>query len=441
MTIESQGNHDKSSIAELVAQYGSSSATAWLEFERYKIWRPEIPIPESEFVPVQGYMQKNKYIFAWGNPLVSSPAALPKTARAFIDFAQQQGLHPVWACVDHDLEEVLGDPEFAWSTVSCIYEDYVDPAHLIELTSPEAKGQEGQHVVKDLKKNLNRAEKYDVHIEEVRQGQWKDSDRRAVEEGIEEWKKSRSGLQIASTTLQPWLDEKHRRYWVARQHDNIVGILILTPIKARSWQIKNAVSFPVAPKGTSEALIYYALKDLYDEDTSRPGSPTAKASKSVPPSPTQLTAGVQQAALQTSTENPSDASIGSTASVSSVHSARNGADPRPISPASESGLSGIATPKSFASNGSESKLLDENRVTVTFGISAAPDLNPVHNLGGWKVKALSKTYHKVASSAKLVNRGEFRRKFDSEHEAMFVCYPPDGFGLDGVNALFKVLKK
>ena len=437
MTIESQGNHDKGSIAELVAQYGSSSATAWLEFERYKIWRPETPIPESEFVPVQGYMQKNKYLFAWGNPLVSSPAALPKTARAFVEFADQQGLHPVWACVDHDLEEVLGDPEFGWSTVSCIYEDYVDPAHLIELTSPEAKGSEGQHVVKDLKKNLNRAEKYDVHIEEVKQGQWTDSDRHAVEEGIEEWKKSRSGLQIASTTLQPWLDEQHRRYWVARQHDNIVGILILTPIKARSWQIKNAVSFPVAPKGTSEALIYHALKDLYDEDKSRPPSPTAaKATNGAPPPPEQLAAGVQQAALQTSNQDPSEASI-----ASSVTAPTPASIPDAFSPVSDSGLSGIATPQSFQNGHAESKLLDENRVTVTFGISAAPDLNPVHNLGGWKVKALSKTYHKVASSAKLVNRGEFRRKFDSEHEAMYVCYPPDGFGLDGVNALFKVLKK
>jgi len=47
---------DKSTIADLVAKYGSSSATAWLEFDRYKIWRPSVPIPESEFVPVQGYM-------------------------------------------------------------------------------------------------------------------------------------------------------------------------------------------------------------------------------------------------------------------------------------------------------------------------------------------------------------------------------------------------
>ena len=103
---------------------------------------------------------------------------------------------------------------------------------------------------------------------------------------------------------------------------------------------------------------------------------------------------------------------------------------------------------------------DEGRVTVTFGISAAPDFQPIRNLGGWKVKALSKTYSKVASGAKLINRGDFRvsqicpslparltniiflqNKFDSEHDPMYVCYPPDGFGLDGVNALLKLLRK
>jgi hypothetical protein len=51
---------------------------------------------------------------------------------------------------------------------------------------------------------------------------------------------------------------------------------------------------------------------------------------------------------------------------------------------------------------------DEGRVTVTFGISASSEFQPVRNLGGWKVKALSKTYKKVASTAKLIQRGEFR---------------------------------
>ena len=48
----------KTEIADLIAKYGSSSSTAWLEFQRYQIWRPEEPIPESSFVPVQGYMIK-----------------------------------------------------------------------------------------------------------------------------------------------------------------------------------------------------------------------------------------------------------------------------------------------------------------------------------------------------------------------------------------------
>jgi len=129
-------------------------------------------------------------------------------------------MHPVWACVDRDLEEILGN-EYEWRTVSCIYEDYIDPAHVIELTSPEAKGQEGQHVIKDLKKNLMRAEKYKVEIKEKKLGEWTDEEKAAVEDGIARWKASRSGIQIASTTLQPWLDAEHRRYWVAKQEGKV----------------------------------------------------------------------------------------------------------------------------------------------------------------------------------------------------------------------------
>ena len=95
-------------------------------------------------------------------------------------------------------------------------------------------------------------------------------------------------------------------------------------------------------------------------------------------------------------------------------------------------------------------------------------MSATHHLGGWKVTALSKTYAKVrlhsifrldpftdplsqiaktdplsqiAKATGLINRLEFRRKFESIHEPMFVCYPEDGFGLDGVMALLKALRK
>ncbi|KAG6907805.1 hypothetical protein DXG01_007345 [Tephrocybe rancida] len=358
----------KAAIADLVARYGSSSATAWLEFDRYHIWRPDTPILESEFVPVQGYMRHDPYVFAWGNPLVSSPAALRPTALAFRAWAEGQGLRLIWSCVDRDLEEVLARPPFGWSVVHCIYEDKIDPAHVLELTSPAALGKErGASMVKDLKKNLRRAQRASVYVEEVRASEWSAEDKFAVERGIQEWRKSRSGVQIASTSLEPWLDSSHRRYWLARLGGKPIGCLILTPIQNRSWQIKNAVSFPDAPHGTSEMLIYTALADLYRENPTPTPSPGA----------TELSPRVQ----------------------------------------------------------------NHQRTTVTFGITASDEMQPVQNLSGWKVTVLAAVYGKVAHVAGLLRRGEFRKKFQSEHEPMYVCYPQEGFGLDGVNTMLKLLKK
>ncbi|KAL0960174.1 hypothetical protein HGRIS_011808 [Hohenbuehelia grisea] len=321
---DSTDQREKASIAELVPKYGSSSATAWLEFERYKIWRPDTDIAPSAFRPVQGYMRRDPYVFAWGNPLVSDPAALEPTAKAFIQWVEAQNLRPIWACVDHDMEEVLGGEAIGWCTVNCIYEDVVDPAHVMEVTSEDAEFDGGvpSHL-KDLKKNLRRAEKANVDVKQIKDGQWSDQDKLDIETGIEEWRKSRSGLQLASTSLQPWLDQEHRRYWVAYKDNKAVGILILTPVKGNQFQIKNAISFPDAPKGTSEAIIHGALKDLHEE--------------------------------QGSSEGPND-----------------------------------------------------DRVTVTFGITASDKFKAVQNLSGWRVSALAKTYGKVAKGAGLLRRGDFR---------------------------------
>ncbi len=413
---------DKNAIADLVATHGSSSATAWLEFERYKLWRPEQSIPQSTFLPVQGYMEKGDYIFAWGNPLVSDTAALPAVARLFIEFCEEREKHAVWACVDRDLEEVLAGPGFGWATVSCIYEDVVDPAHVVELTAPEAKGTEGQRVVKDLKKNLSRAEKYNVKVDEMQATEWTQEDMLAVEQGIKDWKENKSGVQIASTAAEPWLDSEHRRYWLARVDGKVcvcilrhsmadtrrtqpVGILILTPVQSSSWQIKNAVSFPSAPKGTSEALIYAALNDLHaeQEEAQATGKPIPHpAHGNIDTTPVQPPSGSVRTSGATSetTTGPSETSLNETSE-------------RDISP--NDGLeSGRNTPGTSnvqcgdSPERSKTHHRDENRVTVTFGISASPEFQPIRNLGGWKVKALSKTYKKVASGAKLIQRGEFR---------------------------------
>jgi len=190
---------DKAGVADLIARYGSSSATSWLEFARYKIWRPSVPIPKSSFPPVQGYLRSDPFVFAWGNPIVSDPAALEATCAAFIEWARSQKLRPIWLCVDGQMEQVLGGvgSKFGWSALSCIVEDFLDPRSVVELAHSHGGGSE----VKDFKKNLRRAERENVQVREVQADQWSDAMKRQVEEGIANWKKSKTGIQIASVSL------------------------------------------------------------------------------------------------------------------------------------------------------------------------------------------------------------------------------------------------
>jgi len=250
---------------------------------------------------------------------------------------------------------VLAEPPFKWSVVTCIYEDVVDPAHVVWLASSEALGTDGTASFgRDLRKNLKRAQKDHVEVREVKREAWTEADKMAVEDGIQGWLKSRSGIQIATTTVQPWLDFVHRRYWLARHHEKVVGIIILTPIQGNAWEIKNSISFPTAPRGTSETLIYTALRDLHQQ---------------------------------------------------------------------------------------EDRLMGQPPLSVTFGITAADEMEPVKNLSGWKLRMLAKLYSKIASTAGLLRRGEFRQKFGSKPQPMYVCYPENGLGLAGVNALLQVLMK
>jgi hypothetical protein len=403
---------DKAGIAELIAQYGSSSATSWLEFARYKIWRPTVPIPQSSFPPVQGYLRSDPYVFAWGNPVVSDPSALEATAAAFIDWAKSQKLRPIWLCVDGRMEQVLGGQgsTFSWSALSCIVEDFIDPRSVVELAHSHGGGSE----VKDFKKNLRRAERENVQVREVQPDQWTDSMKNQVEEGIANWKKSKNGIQIASTSFQPWLDFEHRRYWVSEKDSNIVALLVLTRIHHRQYQIKNAVSFPHAPRGTSEQIIYRAMSDLQDEGMT-PDESDRKSDNG--------------AMLWTQTDLEVARKIQANSSQSRSHSVDSG---RSDSSLSSESLSGKSSPTGIRHSG----------VAVTFGITASDSLTPVDNLSGWKITWLSKTYNKVIGLTGLTRRGDFRNKFHSQHMPMYVCYPADeGFGLDGVNKLIKCLRQ
>ncbi|KAK1233127.1 hypothetical protein PQX77_003767 [Marasmius sp. AFHP31] len=442
----SEDGFDKTSIARLISLYGSASSTAWLEFSRYKIWQaPESFLkenPTAEFLPVQGYMQHKKWIFAWGNPLVSDVSLLAPTAKAFIRWAiDEQKCKPVWCCTDLALETVLGkNPEIAWSAVGCIQEEVLEPEHILEMTSDSYRGKEGVHAVKDLKKNLRRAERSGVTIEETT-GNWTHKDRKEVEEGLWEWKKSKAqkGVQIASTTGQPWIDEPHRRYLVARHEGHIVGILILTPIHGPYQPDAAALAKKAAPvAATTTQKRRFNLASLnFNKDKSTPApaasTPTDSDSSNAPSPTFSRVSSRSSISDDFSLDGPPKSTL-----TSNYYLIKNA-----ISfPTAPRGTSELLIHSSLELLHKVASGSGKRAPKVTFGITASDTLTPVDNLSGWKIVGLSKVYGKVSKTAGLLKRGDFRAKFDSGVEPMYVCYPKDeGFGLDGIKSLLKVLRK
>ncbi|KAG7096386.1 hypothetical protein E1B28_003830 [Marasmius oreades] len=453
LSSPSSSSFDKSSIAHLISTHGSSSSTAWLEFSRYKIWQAPASFlaenPTSTFLPIQGYMQHKHYIFAWGNPIVSDVSLLGPTAKAFVSWAvDEQKAKPVWCCTDLALETVLANNNkergLGWSTVECIHEEVLDPDHILELTN--AKGKEGVGAVKDLKKNLRRAERAGVSVEETTEN-WSQHDRQEVEDGLLEWRKSKGlkGVQLASTTGLPWIDEQHRRYLVARHEGHIVGILILTPIHGPYQPPASEVSSVPAPAPvpTTSPLKQKRKFFLRHHKSSPETSPERESSQSTSSSdsesPIQSPIFSSHSLSSSSSSLDTDFSLhmeSKSASTSPYYLIKN-AISFPSAPRGTSELL-IHTSLELLQKASPSR-----PPKVTFGITASDTLHPKANLSGWKIAGLSKVYSKVAGTAGLLKRGDFRAKFDSGRVPMYVCYSTadGGFGIEGVKALLKVLKK
>ena len=187
----------------------------------------------------------------------------------------------------------------------------------------------------------------------------------------------------SQTSFQPWLDFEHRRYWIAEKGSNIVGILVLTSIHHAQYQIKNAVSFPNAPRGTSETIIYRAMSDIQDEGISNDESDRKSEDGTLVWTKTEVARKIEENASQSRSQ--------------SVDSSRSDSPSR--SDSSSSSSSGKSTPSSGLRRGG---------VAVTFGITASDSLTPVDNLSGWKITWLSKTYNKVIGLTGLTRRGDFR---------------------------------
>lgn len=74
---------------------------------------------------------------------------------------------------------------------------------------------------------------------------------------------------------------------------------------------------------------------------------------------------------------------------------------------------------------------------VTFGAGALPEMVTGGNLDGVRARILSKTYKTIAQQLKLVNKSEFREKFGTKNDLVYICYPFMGLGVSGARTLIK----
>ncbi|GAA5959950.1 hypothetical protein JCM3765_000657 [Sporobolomyces pararoseus] len=247
-------DHDKEWLPQLIAKYGHSLSTAWIE-ERYSLWRGKNH--QQSNPRVQGYLARGKYYFAWGNPICRDNEEVKREiAHEFTEWCSSKHKKVVWCCVDGDFADILGK-EMDWSVLSCVREDVLHP-DIKKLNQ------------KDVKQNVRRAERSHVTFDELHlkapNFMPDEATRLEIEEGIEKWKSNRQGKQIAAAGLLPWLDAQHRRFFIARdEHKKIVAICVLAKVAHDSYSVKHAVTFPDAPNGVSEAILAHVVREMQFE--------------------------------------------------------------------------------------------------------------------------------------------------------------------------------
>ncbi|KAI0737608.1 aspartyl-tRNA synthetase cytoplasmic [Daedaleopsis nitida] len=315
-------------LENLIARYGDATNTSWTD-PAWSVWR------DRATGAAVGYIPQDGFAVTFGNPLCA-PEQIPRVVKAYLAFVHEEGLKPVWCCVDKSTERYLAD-ELGWGAVIAVAEERINPT---EVDPAETD--------KTVRRKIHRAEREGVKIVEV--GQEMDAQVRAqLEARCKEWEEGRKGTQIHLTGVRPFDDMQHRRYFYAVDKENKpCAMVVLAQLSPKhGFQIKWALEFPGAPLGAIEYILTHVIKKLGD-------------------------AGVK---------------------------------------------------------------------TATFGAGATGKLQAADNVRGFRVKTLEKAYNGLSSTFNLNGKGDFRSKFGTWQDPMYICYPKGGLGMKGIEAIMSMLQK
>lgn len=239
-TTKPHPNDTMPPLEKLIANYGDASNTSWLD-DRFEVWR------HSTGAAV-GYVKQDKFAMITGDPLCDK-SQYKEVSLAFVKYVTHElHLTPMWMLVSYDVQKILAQ-ELGWRTLSCTEEQRVDADKHKNTMGPKTR----------------RVEREGVKIHEVKC----DSDFiKRVDPAIEDWKHSRKGKQVHLTEVRPWVDQEHRRYFVAEKDGKVMSLVVLHKLAPRyGWQVKWALDFPGAVNGAIEVLISHVLASVTGQVT------------------------------------------------------------------------------------------------------------------------------------------------------------------------------
>ncbi|RPD53983.1 aspartyl-tRNA synthetase, cytoplasmic [Lentinus tigrinus ALCF2SS1-6] len=315
-------------LENLIAKYGDATNTSWVD-PAWTIWR------DKATGAAVGYIPQDGFAVTFGNPLCALDQ-IPRVVKAYLAHLHEEGLKPVWCCVDRATERYLAE-ELGWGAVIAVAEERINPT---EVDPAETD--------KTVRRKIHRAEREGVKIVECGLDM-DDRTRQMLEQRCKEWEQARRGTQIHLTGVRPFDDMQHRKYFYVIDKDGKpCAMVVLAQLSPKhGFQIKWALEFPGAPLGAIEYILTYVIKKLGD-------------------------AGVK---------------------------------------------------------------------TATFGAGATGKLQAVDNVHGFRVKTLEKAYNGLSTTFNLSGKGDFRSKFGTWRDPLYICYPKGGLGMKGIEAIMTMLQK
>ena len=156
------------------------------------------------------------------NPLCK-PKQIPYVIHVYLYFLSHgKKLKPVQCHVDAETEKILAN-EFGWSSLTTVAEERIN----LTKADPEKCD-------KNFRKRLHCAEKSGIKLTDVI-GLVDHKVKKEIDECVEDWKHSKKGTQVHLTSVRPWDDEVHCKYfssWDAT--DNICTMVVLAQLSV-SW--------------------------------------------------------------------------------------------------------------------------------------------------------------------------------------------------------------